>query len=179
MIAFKFLCHGAIGRFSEAQWPAEGQWLEAEGALVPCANGVHACTPETLAYWFDDELWSVELDGEIQDLGTVLLARRGRLRSPVDAWPGVALQFAEDCLAQVRSLAASVPGAARVDGLAAEAFEHAERAAVARHAVIAAYATAVAADIVQDGGFDAERRRQSRRLAQLLGLGESTLDRPS
>lgn len=170
MIAFKFLCTGAVGRFSKSRWPEDGPWVEAEAPLKACVNGVHACTIDALAYWFDDELWSVELGGEVLDLRTVLVARRGRLLSRVEAWPEASLPFAEDCAVQVRELSRRAPTNTRVEGLAAEAVEHAERAVVARHAVLAAYASAVAADIVEPGGFDAERRRQSRRLGQLLGL---------
>jgi hypothetical protein len=170
MIAFKFLCAGAVGRFSKSPWPGDGQWIEAEAPLEACVNGLHACTIDALAYWFDDELWSVELEGEVLDLGMALVARRARLLSRVEAWPEASLPFAEDCAAQARGLLQRAPGNSRVEGLAAEAAEHAERALVARHAVLAAYASAVAADIVEPGGFDAERRRQSRRLGQLLGL---------
>jgi hypothetical protein len=170
MIAFKFLRAGSIGRFSESEWPDAGRWLEAEGPLLACVNGVHACAVDTLAYWFDDELWNVELGGEILDLDTVLVGQRGRLLSRVDAWPDGSLAFAEDCAAQAGALSRRAPRNARVEGLAAETAEHAAQAVVPRHAVLAAYATAVAADIVEPGGFDAERSRQSRRLAELLRL---------
>jgi hypothetical protein len=169
MIGFKFLGAGSIGRFSESAWPTPGTWVEA-GSLEPCVDGVHACSADALAYWFDDELWTVELDGEMLDLGTVLIAQRGRLVSRVDGWPDVSRAFADDCAARAAAFSARESGNARVEGLAAEAAEHAARAVAARHAVIAAYATAVAADVVEPGGFDDERRRQSRTLADLLGL---------
>jgi hypothetical protein len=131
---------------------------------------VHACTTDSLAYWFDDELWTVELDGDLLDGGSVLVAQRGRLVSPVDGWPDVSRAFGDDCAVRALALSVSAPGNTRVEGLAAEAAEHAAQAAVPRHAVIAAYAAAVAADVVEPGGFDAERKRQSRALADLLGL---------
>jgi hypothetical protein len=170
MIAYKFLCAGSIGHFSGVRWPADGQWLEAPGALDPCVSGVHAASRDALAYWFDDELWTVELDGEIIDLGTALVARRGRLVAQVEAWPAVSLEFGRDCAAHAQTLAERAPANARVAALAAEGAEHAELATAPRHAVIAAYAAAVAADAFELGGFDSERLRQSRRIAALLGL---------
>ena len=170
MIAYKFLCTGSIGRFSGAPWPAAGQWLEASGALDACVSGVHATSLNALAYWFEDELWTVELDGEILDLGTALVARRGRLVARIEAWPQVSAEFARDCVTQIQTLAERSPGNARVEALAAEAAEHAELATAPRHAVIAAYATAVGAEVLEPGAFDSERLRQSRRIAAILGL---------
>jgi hypothetical protein len=169
MIAYKFLSQGAIGPISTAQWPPPREWLEVEGALEVCANGIHACTSEALAYWLGEELWAVELDGEILDEGTVLVASRGRLVSRVDRWPAVSFAFAETCVQHGRELSARVPENARVKGLVAEAAEHAERAEEPRHAVIAAYAVAVAADVLDLGGFDSVRAWQSRALDGLLG----------
>jgi hypothetical protein len=169
MIAYKFLSQGAIGPFSAAQWPSAGEWLEVDEPLEVCAYGVHACSRDALAYWLGEELWAVELDGKIVDEGTVLLAGRGRLASRIDRWPAVSLRFAAACAERARELSARVPENARVQGLAAEAAEHAERAEEPRHAVIAAYAAAVAADILDPGSFDAERAWQSRTLAHLLG----------
>jgi hypothetical protein len=170
MIAYKFLCTGSIGRFSGTPWPAAGQWLEAAGALDACVSGVHATSLDALSYWFEDELWTVELDGEILDLGTVLVARRGRLLERIEPWPRVSPELARDCATRARTLAERTPGNARVEALAAEAAEHAELATAPRHAVIAAYATAVAADVLEPGAFDSERLRQSRRIATILGL---------
>ena len=170
MIAYKFLRTGSIGRFSGTPWPAAGEWLEAADALDACVSGVHATPLDALAYWFEDELWTVELDGEILDLGTALIARRGRLLERVEAWPHVSPEFARDCATQVQILAERTPANARVAALAAEAAEHAKLATAPRHAVIAAYAAAVAAGVLRRGAFDNERRRQSRRIAAILDL---------
>jgi hypothetical protein len=174
MIAYKFLCEGAVGRFSETHWPTpEGNrpapWLETEGALDTCVNGIHACPVQALAYWFDDELWRIELEGEIVEEGTVLVARRGRLLTRVEGWPAVSRAFAEDCAERARQLAAGGQDE-RLAELVGDAEYHAARAAEPRHAVVAAYCAAVAADTLEPGSFDTERTRQSRRLAQLLAL---------
>ena len=109
MIAYKFLRAGSIGRFSDVPWPAAGQWLEVAGALDACVSGVHATSLDALAYWFEDELWTVELDGEILDLGTVLVARRGRLVARIEAWPQVSPEFARDCATHAQTLAERTP----------------------------------------------------------------------
>ena len=170
MIAYKFLRTGSIGRFSGTPWPAAGEWLEAADALDACVSGVHATPLDALAYWFEDELWTVELDGEILDLGTALIARRGKLLERVEAWPHVSPEFARDCATHAQTLAKRTSGNARVAALAAEAAEHAELAITPRHAIIAAYATAVAAEVLQPGAFDTERRRQSHQIAGILDL---------
>ena len=41
---------------------------------------------EQLPYWLNWELWRVELDGEIEQGETKLVAERGRLLARVDAW---------------------------------------------------------------------------------------------
>jgi hypothetical protein len=170
VIAFKFLSQGAVGPFSGAQWPPAGAWLEVDGPLEACASGVHACSRDALAYWLGEELWEVELGGEIVDEGTVLVAGRGRLLSRIDRWPAVSFRFAAACGERARELCERAPENARVKGLATEVGEHAERAEERRHAVIAAYAAAVAADILELGGFDSERAWQSGTLAGFLGI---------
>jgi hypothetical protein len=169
VIAYKFLCEGAVGRFSETRWPPPCEWLEADGALETCSNGIHACPLEALAYWFDDELWVVELDGEIIDEGTALVARRGRLLERVDRWPAVSRAFAADCVARALELARDQEDE-RVAELVGDAAHHAGLAEAPRHAVVAAYCAAVAADTLQPGSFDVERGWQSFRLASHVGL---------
>ena len=82
---------GAVGPFSGFRWPqppADGPapWVESQPSR--CASGIHACTPEQLPYWLNWELWRVELDGEIVEGETKLVAERGRLLARVDAWGG-------------------------------------------------------------------------------------------
>lgn len=170
IIAYKFLRHGSVGPFSEARWASRGEWLEAVGPLEPCVNGIHACRAEALAYWFDDELWQAELDGDIADEGTVLVARRGRLVDRVVGWPAVARVFADQCAQRTRERAGAVPTDARLGELVGDAEYHAARSDSPRHAVVAAYCAAVAANTLQPDSFDDERAWQSRRLAELLGL---------
>src|SRR5262249_3229698 len=88
--AYKFLRPGGVAPFTSYAWPLPqgeepGAWVEVE-TVEPCRRGVHACTRDDLPYWFQDELWEVELDGEVQRVGHKLAARRGRLVRRVDAW---------------------------------------------------------------------------------------------
>jgi hypothetical protein len=111
MIAYKFLMAGAVGRFSEFRWPlptaAEaGDWVVAEGDLVACRIGIHACRLRDLPGWIDDELWQIELDGPIEERRSLVIAPRGRLVARVNAWtPAVALEFAGACALRARDQA--------------------------------------------------------------------------
>lgn len=112
-LAYKFTRPGAIGFFTGFSWPKPsgrrpGDWVEAR-STAPCLEGIHACRPHQLPYWVAAELWEMELDGEVTDSGDKLVARRGRLLRPVDAWmAGEADAFARDCTFQVRDLAVEV-----------------------------------------------------------------------
>jgi hypothetical protein len=138
MIAYKFLLPGRIAPFSGAQWPAAGQWLAIEGPLEECRNGLHACRVGDLSYWLSDELWKVELDGELIRGERKIAARRARLRSQVATWDTTARRdFAWACIRRsaqhaARELrAAGLPEAARALDAAgdAEALLEAARAA--------------------------------------------------
>jgi hypothetical protein len=109
--AYKFLGRCARGLYSGFRWPtpANGQpgpWVETQGALEPGSNGVHALRTSRLADWIDDELWLVELAGDVEEIEDMLVARRGRLVQRVDAWDEDAMrEFREGCIARARDLA--------------------------------------------------------------------------
>jgi hypothetical protein len=150
MIAYKFLRAGQIGPFSGTEWPRHGE-VEATGPLLPCRNGVHACRIDDLAYWLDDELWEVELLGEIVEERLKLLAQRGRLVRPLDSWnAGTRRTFAEWCLQRVAVHAAAE---ARDAGLESEAAAL-EIASSPDEVAVAARATADAAQRVGAGNVE-------------------------
>jgi hypothetical protein len=109
VIAYKFLLAGRTGAFSGHVWPAPGDgWVEAGEGLVPCASGVHACRPRDLPYWIAEELWRVELDGEIAQHELKVVAPRGRLVERVEAWDSAMRdRFADHCLRRVTHHAAA------------------------------------------------------------------------
>lgn len=112
-IVYKFLARGARGPISGYPWPTPkdgtpGAWSPEATHPMLCKTGVHACRRSDLAYWLHEELWRVELEGDVQ-LATeadCVVARRGRLLNRFDAWSegGVAQAFA----AAVRDRAADV-----------------------------------------------------------------------
>jgi len=111
MKAYKFLALGSTGRFSEFPWPRPagpepGAWVAAPERLEDCRHGVHACTPNQLLDWLDDELWEIELDGEIVEGEAMVVAERGRLMRQVAQWDGsTAQEFADACAWRARDYA--------------------------------------------------------------------------
>ncbi len=82
-------------------WPEPGEWLEVEGPLVPCENGLHVATPTQVLDWLSDALWLVEVDGETVDAGDKTVVRRARLVRPLPWDSRVARVFAADCAGRV------------------------------------------------------------------------------
>ena len=162
MNAYKFLAAGAVGRFSDHAWPqptesGPGAWVDAGAPLTDCLHGVHAVRAADMLDWIDDELWEIELDGEIVEQDSMLVAARGRLVRRVEAWDEAAARdFADACAWRTRKHALS---ALRRIGLTEEAerlvaaAELTEMQAVAGQATVArespaAELTALAADSV-------------------------------
>jgi hypothetical protein len=88
VIAYKFLRAGGSSVFSAFRWPlpdgSPGAWVEAR--IDPCRSGVHACRPADLPYWAGRSLYEIELDGQIVEEPTKLVASRGRLLRRITAW---------------------------------------------------------------------------------------------
>jgi hypothetical protein len=107
MIAYKFLLPGRLAPFSGVRWPVPGEWLESSGQLEECRNGVHVCVARDLPYWLGDELWTVELDGEVLPASYKLVARRGTLGERVAGWDDDGRRaFGAACLQRVVAHAA-------------------------------------------------------------------------
>jgi hypothetical protein len=120
VIAYKFLSSDRIGLFSRVRWPEPGSWLEADGEVERCVSGIHALHIEGLLDWIDDELWTCELAGIVEDDGHVVVAERGRLLERVAAWnESAARDFARACAARGREHV--------VEALRAEGHEDAAR----------------------------------------------------
>ena len=114
MIAHKFLSLGARGLFSGFGWPRPqdgepGAWVEVSGPLIVGSNGVHACLDSELVSWIDDELWAIELAGEVFEHEGVLIARRGRLLHLLEHWHSESAgAFASYCVLSARTRAVEV-----------------------------------------------------------------------
>jgi len=106
VIAWKLLAAGAIGPYTQFRWPvpsggAPGEWVHAPAG--PPERGVHACRPADLPYWFQPELWRVELDGPLLEAPYQVIAPRGRLLERVAAWDAAAARaLAEACAWRTR-----------------------------------------------------------------------------
>ena len=119
MIAYKFLSSDRLGLFSGVRWPEPGNWLQADAEVERCVSGIHALHPAGLLGWIDDELWTCELAGIVEDDGQELVAERGRLLERVTAWDETsARDFACACAARGRE---HVVEALRVEGYDDEA----------------------------------------------------------
>jgi hypothetical protein len=193
MLAFKFLGVGAIGLYSGFEWPVAsgdepGRWVETAGALRSGINGIHACRLADLPYWIDDELWEVELGGQVLDFERGLVARRGRLLRRLERWNReTAEAFAGACVARARECAHAALARPNGDPARLEAYvqDVSQYAADVRSdlawAACAAYVEAYLAGVVGSatGGsptrapeFAAARQVQAGWLAASLGLRE-------
>jgi hypothetical protein len=101
---YKFLKRGSIAPFSRLLW-RPGEWIEAEGELDACRNGVHVCRQQDLPYWLSDELWEIDVDGDSLEHEQKLVVRRARLSARVDDWPSpIGGAFAKNCAWRIRDL---------------------------------------------------------------------------
>lgn len=177
MRAFKFLRDGARGRFSGHSWPTPrgpepGAWVEVAGPLKACSQGIHACRQADLPYWLDDELWCIELEGEIVQSKTMVVARRGRLVERIHAWEStLRAELARYCCERTSAVAAQARVEARSDAALAQRFaDDVVALATAGQLATAAYVSAVAARFSSDASAElaycAERAVQSTWLAE-------------
>lgn len=170
-LAYKFTRPGARSPFTGFEWPV-GEWVEAEGEVGLCANGIHACRIEALPRWLDDELWRIELDGVEAEHEGVLVARRGRLLERIEAWDAEASrELARSCARRVRELAAEHDDELlrRRAQMIPDIADGPDPSATA----LSMYTTAHAADEVVPGSYWDERRRQAAWLRDQLRLDEA------
>jgi hypothetical protein len=168
MLGYKCLRPGRVGPFSGHTWPI-ADWVEG-GDPALCVRGVHACRVDDLPHWLTEELWEVELDGELRREGRKLVAERGRLVHRIEEWThGAAISYGEGCAARARERVAAATGdtAAQVSELAADVAAVAARGEPALVGYIAARAAEVHAGV---DGYAEERAAQARWLASELGL---------
>jgi hypothetical protein len=167
-VAYKFTRPGARSPFTGFEWPV-GAWVEVEGAVGLCANGIHACRVEALPRWVDAELWRIELEDVQVEHEGVLVARRGRLLDRIEAWDAdTSRALARSCAARVREAADRHPEPLlrRRAEVIPEIAEGPDPSAVA----LSMYTTAHALDEVVPGSYWEERRRQAEWLRDRLGL---------
>ena len=73
-------CYGGVGR-----WPVPGVWREVEGPIVPCRSGLHLCRARHLLLWAQAgaTVWRAEVDGDVLEGDSKVVASRARLVEPV------------------------------------------------------------------------------------------------
>ncbi|HEX3455327.1 MAG TPA: hypothetical protein VHS03_11920 [Gaiellaceae bacterium] len=164
MTAYKFLRAGSLGPYTGFAWEP-GRWVETDDVSV-CERGVHACRVGDLPFWVNDELWELELGGDVVESGFKVVASRGRLARRVDDWTTATAQaLGDSSAARARALADARPD----DAMARAYAEDAERRAGQGKAYAATYIAAFAAEHAGGPeGRNAERAAQAEWFGVLL-----------
>jgi hypothetical protein len=167
MIAYKFLRRDGTSVFSGFRWPlpAEqpGAWVDAP--IDPCRSGIHACRRAHLPYWVGRSLYEIELDGEIVEERSKLVASRGRLLRAISAWNDELRDtYARMCADRAHELARD--GAAPL-----EQWDRVIEPSVPEGPALLGFVAARIAE-ARDGpnAYHAERARQTAWLVERLGL---------
>jgi hypothetical protein len=115
--------------------------------------------------WLDDELWEIELGGEVIAAERKVVAARGRLTRRIEQWaPDAAFDFGRFCAGRTRERVGFLPS---LSGFVADV----DRFVSQNRIAIAGFAAARAAEL-RDGAaaYEDERLAQAAWLAQRLGL---------
>jgi hypothetical protein len=183
---YVFLGRGRESFLTGVRWPEPlngrpADWIEA-GVNGP-DDAARGCGPGDLTWWLDEELWEIELGGELRQARNSVLGDRGRLLQRIEAWtPAAADELTAACVERIREHAAEArrsgnrDAAEQLDGYAQDAIAYAREGRGARGAGVAAY---VAAHAVAGGDrsapgyqrrFELERAWQAAWLKARLSL---------
>ena len=92
-------CHGG-----NHTWKI-GEWVEVQGEIVPCSNGIHLCHPQDVIHWLHNDIYEAEHEGEIIESDDKVVVRKARIISHCDNWnERTARLFAVWCARQVQHL---------------------------------------------------------------------------
>jgi hypothetical protein len=167
MIAYKFLRADGSSVFSSFCWPlpddAPGAWVEAP--IDPCRSGIHACRPADLPYWAGRLLYEIELDGDVVQEQTKVVASRGRLLRRVGAWDDeLRDSYTRACADRAHQLALRTsPSLDQWDAVVEPSLPEGP-------ALLGFIAARIAEERAGVDGYHAERSRQSAWLIDRLGL---------
>ena len=165
MIAYKFLHADGTGVFTRFRWPlpdgGPGAWVDA--AIEPCRSGIHACRRADLPHWAGRTLYEIELDGEIVEEATKIVAARGRLLRRIEIWDDA---FRDDYTRMCADRAHELARGAALDRWDAVI----EPSVPEGPALLGFVAARIAEEISGTAAYTAERERQARWLADRLGL---------
>lgn len=168
MIAYKFLRRDGTSGFTGFRWPLPdgepGPWVDAQ--VDPCRSGVHACGMSELPYWVGPALYEIELEGEVVEHRSKLVAPRGRLVQRVDGWDEeLRGDYTRMCADRAHEIASSVsPRLDEWDALLAPSVREGP-------ALLGFMAARIAEEVRGPDAYRRERERQATWLVERLGLG--------
>jgi sirohydrochlorin ferrochelatase len=165
VIAYKFLRPDGTSVFTRYTWPlpddGPGPWVDAE--VDPCRSGIHACRRADLPLWLGRSLYEIELEGEVREEATKVVAPRARLLRRIDAWDeSTRDEYTRMCADRAHELAR----AADLAGWDAVV----EPSVPEGPALLGFVAARIAEKISGADAYHAERRHQADWLADRLGL---------
>jgi hypothetical protein len=163
VIAYKFLRPDGTSVFTRFRWPlpdgGPGGWVEA--GVDPCRSGIHACRLADLPLWAGRTLYEIELDGEVLEEATKIVAPRGRLLRRIEGWDeALRDEYTRMCADRAHELAR---GASREDWDAVV-----EPSVPEGPALLGFVAARIAEEVWGPGAYRAERSRQAAWLAERL-----------
>jgi hypothetical protein len=167
VIAYKFLRPDGTSAFTGFRWPlpngGPGAWVDAR--VEPCRSGIHACRLSDLPLWAGRMLYEVELDGDIVEQPTKVVASRGRLLRRVGAWDDDLREaYTRMCADRAHDLALGAsPPLDEWDAVV-------EPSVPEGPALLGFVAARIAEEIAGIEAYHAERRRQTGWLVERLGL---------
>jgi hypothetical protein len=167
VIAYKLLRRDGTSLFTGFSWPLPngepGRWVDAR--VDPCRSGIHACRVSDLPYWLGRVLYEIELEGEVVELGSKLVAPRGRLVRRVDGWDDELRDaYTRMCAERAHELAYSAsPPLEAWDALVEPSVREGP-------ALLGLMAARIAEEVRGPEAYRRERTRQATWLVERLGL---------
>lgn len=168
MIAYKFLREDGTSPFTGFRWEpptngSPGPWVEA--AIKPGRSGIHGLRLTDLPLWAGKRLWEIELDGEVREERSKVVAARGRLLRQVDAWDDdFRAEFTRACADRAHELAQS-------QSPPLESWEAVVEPSIPEGPALLSFVAArIAEEIGGPEAYAAERARQVEWLAHRLSL---------
>jgi hypothetical protein len=167
VIAYKFLRPDGTSVFTAFRWElpsgGPGRWVDAR--VDPCRSGIHACRVPDLPFWVGPTLCEIELEGEIVEQPSKLVASRGRLVRRLEAWEeGLRDAYTRMCADRAHELVSSVtPPLEGWDVIVDPSIPEGP-------ALLGFVAARIAEEIAGPEAYRTERASQASWLAERLGL---------